>query len=175
VELSFNELFEMKYLLLLLSFLVSSNSALNECDLPDGFKVTNTFERNGVLTVLDEFGNGANIYTEEGGMSTKENPFDDYNLEIIEEIKFRDGGYLARFENNGPIDPFDTAFYFRKNEMVVYTFLYMDGDSSTHGVFEGKSIQLARKIAQGGRDNETWSNCWSFSFNFDDWRRSRKG
>lgn len=157
----------MKYLFLFLSLLVSGGEILSECntqpefiyELPDGFEVTHTLEENGLLTILDEFENGANIYVESDVIPIEGNPFDDYNLEMYEEVKFKDGGYLARFNNHDLVDPFDSAFYFRKNEIAIYAFLYKDGASETHSVFEEKTMQLARKIAQGENDEKTWKNC----------------
>ena len=178
IELSFNQLFEMKYLLVLLSLLFQGGSNFFECNthaefaykLPDGFETLNTFEENGLLTVLDGFGNSANIYLEERKSSSEENPFDDLNIATYGEVRFEDGGYLARFRDNGPIDPFDTAFYFHRGNRAVYAFLYRDGDPKTHGVFEEKTMQIAREIAQGGKNEKAWSDCFRVLFHFDDWR-----
>lgn len=161
--MSFNEFFEMKILLLLLTFLVSGFSY----QVPDNFVVIHSFQENGLLTVVDNAGNGANIYIEYKQDALDENPFEDYNLEIIEDIKFRDGGHLVKFDNVEPIDPFDSAFYFQKRGIAVYAFIYKDGPSETHSVFEEKTMQLARDIAQGGKNEKAWSDLWSFSFHSD--------
>lgn len=163
--MSFNELFEMKIILLLLTFLVSGFSY----QLPKDFVVMHSFEQNGLLTVIDNVGNGANIYVEDKQDAVEENPFGDYNLEIVEDIKFIDGGHLVRFNNTSPIDPFDCAFYFQKRDIAVYAFMYKDGPFETHGVFEDKIMQLARDIAQGGKNEKAWSDFWSFSFDSFYW------
>ena len=153
----------MKTLLLLISLVFSSVN----CDvrlelkyeLPDGLKIINTFERNGVLTLIDQNGNGANLYLENSGLHSVKNPFEDYGLQKIEETKFDDGSYSAKFNNTDPVDSFDKAFFFDGNNGQVYAFLFLDGAPKTHGVFEEQIMQIAREIAQGGKDGYAWKNC----------------
>jgi hypothetical protein len=130
-------------------------------NLPKNFKIINTFNENGVLTVTDKYGNAVDIYVdsyvdknnvdiEEELLLIKQDTADP----IISEKKLPDG-YLLRLKPIGPIDPVDTIVIIKKGNLLIKGFLIKFGDSHSHGAFEKDAIQLMRSIARGGKNVET--------------------
>lgn len=165
----------MKYIILLIYLISSGLNNSNSCYiedsdytfiLPEGFEVINTLERNGVLTVTDQYENGLDIYID------SKNVYPDKDLEIcllkrewedhiIDEQELPDGGYLIHIETQSVIDPITTIMIFPKQSFVVKAFLMKLGDSQTHAAFEEKAMKLVRSIARGGTYEKAWIDCIS--------------
>lgn len=117
----------------LVSFLVALSGPANCYEL----EIFNTFEDNGLLAVRDIYGNGADYFIEE----TK------INIE----------------RNNGPIYPYDDVIVVEGEGLYVYMYEFLQGDSSTHSVFENEALKLAHEVAQGGKDATYRSDCSNHS------------
>lgn len=160
----------MKITLILLSLVVSGSNAVFHCntqpefvyEIPEGFKVINTFERNGLLSAGDKYGNGIDIYAD-----FMANDFDidmevcllKRSMDVIDEKDFDDGSYRAWVDNKGPIDPYSSIVIVPNNGLVLRAYFFKLGEPWTHGAFEEKSMQLVRSIAPGGKDGKAWKDC----------------
>jgi len=151
----------MNYLLLCLSSFISLTCGLHSCvlnppefiyDLPEGFSVLHTFEKNGLLGVTDNLGNGMEVYVT--------HPLQKSRLKILEEKRYKDGSYRIKVDNPGPIDPYDMILIIPKEGYVIHAYFFYDGDSQTYGAFEKKAVKLARSIAHGGRDGNAFESCF---------------
>lgn len=172
MELSFNKLLEMNNLLLFfLSSFISLAGGLHNCalyppevvyDLPEGFRVLHTIEKNGLLGVTDNLGNSVEAtidYPINFDIEIEICMLQKSKLEILEEKRYKDGSYKVSLDNPGPIDPHDTVLVIPKNGYVVRAYFFHLGDPLTHSAFDEKATKLVRSIAPGGRDGKSWKNC----------------
>jgi hypothetical protein len=130
--------------------------------LPEGFEVINTWEENGVLSTVDEYGNGVDIYIDNVDI--------DIDIEIsllrqewadlvIGEEALPNDGHIIRVDSKNIIYPVDTIVIIPKQGFWVKAFFLKLGDPQTHEVFEGEAMNLLRNIARGGDHEKAWINC----------------
>lgn len=161
----------MKYFLFVLFFISLGFSPqnpylLNDAEytyiLPEGFEIINTLEENGVLSAVDEHGNGVDIYVDNVDI--------DINAQIrllkeewkdlmVGEKVLSDGGYIMRISTEDVIYPVDTIVVIRQQGFWVKAVFLKLGDSQTHSVFEEEAVTLLRSIAQGARHEKVWVHC----------------
>lgn len=116
----------------ILSFIISFLITLSSDNCYE-LEVYNTFEENGLLAVRDIYGNGADYYIEDERVDT--------------------------VRKEGPIYPFDDVVELEGDGYFVYMYEFLQGDVSTHSVFEKEALKLAHEVAQGGRDATYRSDC----------------
>lgn len=150
----------MKYFVILMTFFSS---------LVTGYDVVNTWSENGVMTVVDKYGNGVDIYVD---METVDVDAEislykrDSHVVVVDEIALKDGGHLIRFEVFDQPYPVDTLIIIPGRGLTVSANLLKLGDPKTHEVFERDVISMMRKIAQGGRYEKVWFDCVGALFEF---------
>ncbi len=121
-------------------------------------EVVHTQKENGVMTLLDEGGNGASVYEVCKTMHTA--PYTDIVRKPYNERVLADGGVLIERVQKTVIDPFDRLLYYEGEEKAVYGLLYMNENVETHEAFQQTIMQIARKKAQGGCNETAWFNDW---------------
>ncbi|MBN1494955.1 hypothetical protein JW911_04440 [Candidatus Peregrinibacteria bacterium] len=125
---------------------------------PEGYIVTNTWAKNGVLTISDPAGNGMDIGIEKGSFDDIDKKIlsirSDWSNSIINEEKLHKGGHLFRIRNVDKIAPIDTIILIPKNNFIIEAFLMKVGDPQTHGAFEEEAQKILRSIEQGETTDE---------------------
>ena len=130
----------MKCLILILCLIVNSIG-----NVPEDFTITNTWENNGVLSFVDEYGNGVDIYKLPSNVD-------------IETGKV----FIERKTVIDAIDPVDTIVTLKGEVFILEAYFLKLGDPFTHEEFERKAIQFLRNLAQGGRHGKASSVCGGF-------------
>ncbi len=125
-------------------------------------KVIHTQKENGVMTVVDKFGNGATIYVVPKTGNTAS--YSDIVRKPYKVNVLPDGGILIFKEKTTKINPFTLFFYYEGEKRVAYAFLYTSTKIETHEVFRNIIMHIARNKAQGGCNETAWFNCWGAFF-----------
>ncbi len=149
------KIFEMKYIILLI-YLIGSGIF---CSYPDGFEVINTFEKNGVLSVVDSYGNGVDVYIESNNIDI-DTIKQEWLYLAIDEQELEDG-FLMNINSMSDVYPIDTIVVIQKDTYLVKAFFLKLGDPKTHGVFEEKAMKLLRSVAQGGENEKAFPDCFN--------------
>lgn len=142
------------------SFLIILSGSGDCYELPNGLTVKGNLNRDGYMYITDDFDNGLSVtYLKNIDMQAEINRFKNNQLvSVIEELNFNEITKL-KFDNSGPIDPYDAILLVSRDIDLVLVYMYNQGEPSTHKVFEEKSLQFARSFVQGGRDAAYRSNC----------------
>lgn len=118
--------------------------------IPQGLEEASNWNEDGYFYVNDEFGNSMEVvYLNEADFQAQ---IDQIQVPIIQETVLDEGTYKFVLDNPGPYEPYDTVFLVSLDEDIVKLYMYNQGDSRTHAVFEEKALELARSIAQGVTD-----------------------
>jgi len=142
--------------------------------VPDDLSIIHTWEESGVLSLNDEYGNGADLYIEEDSAHFEDKIqeiFNEWGDSIInEKISFGIAYFDLKKEANSPIDPITNIFLHRKDNYIIEAYLLNLGPASTHEEFMKQITTLLESIREkGDRDAKVWSKCsdgWADSAEF---------
>ncbi|MFC1656239.1 hypothetical protein ACFL3C_05190 [Patescibacteria group bacterium] len=129
----------MKQILFIIYFIGSVFTNQGAYELPSGFEVINTWEENGVLSIVDTNGNGVDIYIE--GVDSSD-----------VDINWTSG-------NDNSIYPVDTIEVIPKQGFLLKAFFLKDDYSKEHGAFKEEIIKMMRSTARGGSHEKAWTDC----------------
>jgi len=163
-------IFEMKKILFvfyLISSFFNSSSISNQYfyDLPDEITAINTFDKNGVLTLVDNQGNGVDIYTnfENVDIDDKIDALreewvvkDILNLENSQ-IEFPQGVsaiFRLSIDDDSDIAPIISIILMSKNDYLLEAYFAKPENPHKHGVFEEQILTVLSTMKKGDESHE---------------------
>jgi hypothetical protein len=140
-------------------WVIFSGHAYINFDVPEDYIVTNTWAKNGVLTVVDKYGNGADVdivrgvdfgeavksLKDEWGPVLKKQPYEIENVLIFS------------VEVTDKINPVEKIILIEKDGFLVKACLYKTGASHSHGAFESDVITMLKGIRKGESYEKAWN------------------
>ena len=137
--------------------ILSGNTFFN-VEIPGEYNVTNTWERNGVLTVADKYGNGADIYLVRGVDFDEEyqSVRNEWGRMLINQPQEIENGLVFTVEVTEKINPVKKIILMDKDSFLVKSCLYETAASHSHGAFESDVITMLKSIKKG----ESYENAW---------------
>ena len=116
--------------------LFGSDYSIPDYIIPDEMSVINTFEDNGLMTIVDQYGNGADIY-----IST--NNYFEWDFEVQK------------------IDPVSKIILLDKGKFKIETYVFLQGPASTHNEFLKLLTNFLDKIGEKGiRNAQVCNDCF---------------
>jgi len=169
-----NHLFTFFYILEILGAIVQNPIDPIGCELnigglaffqPYGFEITNTWAKNGVLSMFDKAsGNGIDIVVDTKSVDMDKKILsirEEWSKSILNEEKTSDSGHIFRIKNASKIQPVDTIILLPKQAFILEAYEMRTGDQKTHGAFEDSALTVLRSIEQGGTNESRAYQCFS--------------
>lgn len=140
-------------------WVIFSGHAYFYVDVPEDYIVTNTWAKNGVLTVVDKYGNGADVdivrgfdfdeavesLKHEWGLIIKKHPYEIENTLIFS------------VEVTDKINPVEKIILVKNDGFLVKACLYKTEASHSHGAFESDVITMLKGIRKGESYEKAWN------------------
>ncbi|MFC1810757.1 hypothetical protein ACFLZH_04610 [Patescibacteria group bacterium] len=129
--------------------------------LPPGLEEMSDWNEDGYLYVQDNLDNSADIsYLFGRDFQTEMNRIKENTaVPILDVVILDDGTHKFVLNNLSKYEPYKAIIFVPLEEGIVKMYMYNQGDSETHGVFEEQALELARSVAQGEKDETDDSDC----------------
>ena len=140
-------------------WVIFSGHAYINFDVPEDYIVTNTWVKNGVLTVADKYGNGADVYIvrnvdfAEARRSLKE----EWGPVLIKQPYEIENALIFSVKMTDKINPVGKIILIEKDRFLVKAFLYEIGASHSHDAFESDVITMLKGIRKGESYEKAWN------------------